>query len=167
MPQVTCEYCGRAFFQRRPSPGRPCFCSSGCALASRLPPEGIEGKYPVVPALIVGLLAAFLFFNEGLFWTLALEVTREGRAETGLRFARMSAGVGVAVWLALVAVLACARTQRWTDAVLLLGTGALLVAGFRPSLSPGAVVVANAALGLWVVRGRRKKKLSGKPPVPV
>lgn len=167
MPQVTCQYCGRPFQVRRPEPGRACFCSSGCALASRLPPGGIEGRYPVVPALMVGLIAAFLFFNEGLFWTLALEVTREGRPETGLRFVRLSAGVGVAVWFALVGVLACARAQHWTDAALLLATGALLVTAFRPPLSAGAIVAANAALGLWVVRGWSKKKLWEKPPVQV
>jgi len=167
MPQVTCQYCGRSFRVRRTEPGRVYFCSSGCALASRLPPGGIEGRYPVVPALMVGLLAAFLFFNEGLFWTLALEVTREGRPETGSRFAELSAGVGVVVWLALVAALACSRAQRWTDAALLLATGALLVTGFRPPLSAGAIVAANAALGLWVVRGWSKKNLSEKPTVPV
>jgi len=167
MPQVPCQYCGLPFRVRRVEPGRTYYCCSGCALASRLPPGGVEGRYPVVPELIAALAVGFFYFNTVLFWTLALEIAREGRPETAAIFARMSAVVGTLVWATLVVGLARAAAQRWSDVLVMAATGGLLFVGLRAPLSPGEIVAADAALGLWVARGWSKQKLSQKPPLPV
>src|SRR5512142_1967604 len=98
MPQVQCQYCGLPFNVRRIEPGRRYFCCSGCALVSRLPPGGVEGRYPVIPALVEGLAVGVLFFNELLFWSLGLEVAREGRLETAQSLSYVSTGLGLVVW---------------------------------------------------------------------
>jgi hypothetical protein len=167
MPQVQCEYCGLPFNVRRIEPGHRYFCCSGCALISRLPPGGVEGRYPVVPALIAALVAFVLFFNEVLFWSLSLEVGREGRLETAHLLARVSAELGAVMWLALAAGLWSAVTRRLVDALLTVVTGALIGVAFWPPLSAGWLVGANAALALWVARGWGKRKFATKPAVPV
>ncbi len=167
MPQVQCHYCGLPFNVRRVEPGRRYFCCSGCALVSRLPPGGVEGRYPVVPALIEGLAIGVVFFNELLFWSIGLEVVREGRVETGRLLIWISAVLGVLVWLGITAGLWSAARRRWTDGVMTVATGALVGAAFWPPLSAGWLVIANVALALWVVRGRGKKKFAPKAPLPV
>jgi hypothetical protein len=167
MPQVPCRFCGLPFKVRRVEAGRAYYCCSGCALVSRLPPGGVEGRYPVTPALIAALVVGFGYFNEMLFWTLALEIAREQRPETAQVFARLSAGLGLFVWAALVAGLWRAAAHQWSDALVALATLALVVAAVRPGLSPGGLVGANAALALWVARGWGKQKTSPKPPVPI
>jgi hypothetical protein len=167
MAQVQCHYCGLPFNVRRVEPARRYFCCSGCALASRLPPGGVEGRYPVVPALIEGLAVSVLYFNELLFWSLGLEVAREGRLETGQTLTAISAGLGAVVWIALTIGLWSAARRRWSDGLLTVATGALLGAAVWPPLSAGWIVAGNAALALWLVRGRSKKKFAPKPTVPV
>lgn len=167
MPQVQCQYCGLPFRVRRIEAGRAYYCCSGCALVSRLPPGGVEGRYPVVPLLVAGLAVAFMYFNEVLFWTLALEIAREHRPETALAFARLSTGLGFLVWAALVFGLGRAAVNRWSDALMMAATGALVVTAIWPPLSAGGIAGANAALGLWVVRGWGKQKTSQIPSLPV
>jgi hypothetical protein len=167
MPQVSCQYCGLPFKVRRVEAGRTYYCCSGCALASRLPPGGVEGRYPVTPALIAGLVVGFVYFNEVLFWTLALALTQEDRPGTAQVFAQLSAGLGVLVLGGLLIGLGRATAHRWSDALVALVALALVALSLRPDVSPGAVVGANAALALWVVRGWGKKKFSPKPPLPV
>ncbi len=167
MSQVQCQYCGLPFKVRRVEAGRAYYCCSGCALASRLPPGGVDGRYPVIPALVVALVVGFVFFNEVLFWTLALEIAREHRPETAQVFARLSAGLGLFVWAALFAGLWRAAVHRWSDVVMALATLVLVVTAVRPGLSPGGVVGANAALALWVARGWGKQKTLPKPPLPI
>ena len=76
-----------------------------------------SGQFPVTPALIVALGVGFAFFNEVLFWTLALLLTRDHRAETALQFACVSAGLGVLVWAAAVRACGARRSaagpMRW------------------------------------------------------
>jgi hypothetical protein len=167
VPQVQCQYCGLPFNVRRVEPGRRYFCCSGCALVSRLPPGGVEGRYPVVPALIEGLAVGVVFFNELLFWSLGLEVAREGRLETAQTLTLISVGLGAAVWLGLTVGLWSAARRRWNDVLLTATTGVLVGLAFWPPLSAGWIVAANAALALWVVRGRGKKKLAPKASIPV
>jgi len=167
MPQVRCQYCGLPFNVRRIEPGRRYFCCSGCALASRLPPGGVEGRYPVVPALIEGLAVGVLFFNQLLFWSVGLEVVREGRIETGQTLTEISAVLGAVVWIALGVGLWSAARRRWSDGLVTAASGALVVAAFWPPLSAGWIVAANAALALWLARGRGKKKFAPKASVPV
>ena len=167
MPRVQCHYCGLPFDVRRIEAGRAAYCCSGCALASRLPSGGVEGQYPVTPALIAAVVVGFVYFNEVLFWIVGLALAQEGRAAVAGTFARLSAGLGVLVLVGLLAGLWRAAAHRWSDALVALAALVLVVAALGPGLSPGGAVGANAALALWVARGWGKQKLSPKPPVPV
>ena len=158
MPRIQCSYCGLPFTVRQVEAGRACYCCSGCALASRLPPVGEGGQFPVTPALIAALGVGFAFFNEVLFWTLALLLIRDNRVETAMLFVRVSAGLGVLVWAAAVAGMWRAPVRRWTDAVVALATLGIIAAAVQPPLSAGCVAAANAALGLWLGRGWCKQK---------
>jgi hypothetical protein len=165
--RIQCSYCGLPFTVRQVEAGRAAYCCSGCALASRLPPVGEGGQFPVTSALIVALGVGFAFFNAVLFWTLALALVHDRRAETALLFARVSAGLGVLVWGAAVAGMWRAPVRRWTDAVMALATLAVIAAAVQPKLSAGCVVAADAALGLWLVRGWCKQKFLRKKPLTV
>ena len=102
MPRVQCSYCGLPFRVRQVEAGRAYYCCSGCALASRLPPAGEGGQFPVTPALIVALGVGFAFFNEVLFWTLAL--APDPRPPARRRRCCLPAsrpGWGVLVWAAV------------------------------------------------------------------
>ncbi len=165
--RIQCSYCGLPFTVRQVEAGRACYCCSGCALASRLPPVGEGGQFPVTPALIAALGVGFAFFNEVLFWTLALALVHDNRAELALLFARVSAGLGVLVWAAAVAGIWRAPVRRWTDAVVALATLGGIVAAVQPQLSAGCVVAADAALGLWLARGWCKQKFIRKKSLTV
>ena len=165
--RIQCSYCGLPFTVRQVEAGRVYYCCSGCALASRLPPVGEGGQFPVTPALIAALGVGFAFFNEVLFWTLALVLVHDNRVETALLFARVSAGLGVLVWAAAVAGIWRAPVRRWTDAVVALATLGGIVAAVQPQLSAGCVVAADAALGLWLARGWCKLKFIRKKSLTV
>lgn len=167
MPQVQCQYCRLPFKVRRVEAGRAYYCCSGCALASRLPPGGAEGQYPVTPALIATVVVGFVYFNEVLFWTVALALAQEGRADPARTFARLSVGLGGLVLGGLLAGLWRAAVHRWSDALVALVALALVAVAVGPGFSPGGAVGANAALALWVARGWGKQKFSPKPPLPV
>ena len=160
--RIQCSYCGLPFTVRQAEAGRACYCCSGCALASRLPPADASGQFAVTPALIAALGVGFAFFNEVLFWTLALLLIRDNRVETAMLFARVSAGLGVLVWAAAVAGIWRAPVCRWTDAVVALATLGVIAAAVQPPLSAGCVVAADAALGLWLARGWCKQKFIRK-----
>jgi len=167
MPRISCSYCGLPFQVRRIETGRNYYCCSGCALASRLPTGGANGQFPVTPALIAALGVGFAYFNEVLFWTLALALAREHRAGPAQVFALISAGLGVLVWAALVVVLGRAAARRWSDALLAAATLAVLAGAFWPGLSAGRAVGVNLVLAIWAVRGWCKQKLFGKKALPV
>jgi hypothetical protein len=167
MSQVQCRYCGLPFKVRQVEAGRAYYCCSGCALVSRLPTAGEGGQFPVTPALVAAMGVGFGFFNEVLFWTLALALAREHRADTALLFTRVSAGLGVLVWVALAAGMWRAPARRWTDALMALATLAAIAIAIQPGLSAGGVVAANAALGFWLARGWGKQKFTRKKPVTV
>ena len=148
--------------------GRAYYCCSGCALASRLPPAGGSGQFPVTPALVAALGVGFVFFNEVLFWTLALELAREHRAETALLFARLSAGPGVAglgggwssgMWRAAGPPLErCAGGAGHAGGHRRRGPAAALGGGHAG---------ANAALGLWLGAGLGQAKILGNKSLTV
>ncbi|MGA2444765.1 MAG: hypothetical protein ABSG50_04950 [Opitutaceae bacterium] len=167
MPRIQCSYCGLPFKVRQVEAGRAYYCCSGCALASRLPPAGEGGQFPVTPALVAALGVGFGFFNEVLFWTLALELAREDRADIALLFARVSAGLGVLVWVAAAVGMWRAPVRRWTDAVVALATLGVIAAAIQPKLSAGCVVAANSAQGLWLARGWCKQKFIRKKSLTV
>ena len=127
MARIQCSYCGLPFNVRQVEPGRAYFCCSGCALVSRLPQPGAGGEFPVTPALIVALGAGFAFFNQVLFWALGIALVHDQRMAQAVLFARVSAGLGVAVWVTLVAAVARASVRHWTDAVAVVVTLAGLV----------------------------------------
>ena len=162
MPRIQCSYCGLPFTVRQVEAGRASYCCSGCALASRLPLVDQSGQFPVTPALIVTLGVGFAFFNEVLFWTLALALAREHRAPAALLFARVSLGAGMLVWTVLAASLARAPVRRWSDALVALATLAAVASAIRSGLSAGGVVAANAALGLWLARGWGRRSFTRK-----
>jgi hypothetical protein len=167
MPRIQCSYCGLPFKVRQVEAGRAYYCCSGCALVSRLPPAGAGGQFPVTPALVVALGVGFGFFNEMLFWTLALELARENRGDLALLFARVSAGLGVLVWVAAAVGIWRAPVRRWTDAVVALATLGVIAAAIQPKLSAGCVVAANSVQGLWLARGWCKQKFFRKKPLTV
>lgn len=167
MPRIQCRYCGLPFRVRQVEAGRAYYCCSGCALASRLPKVGEGGQFPVTPALVAALGVGFAFFNEVLFWTLAIALDREHRADPALLFAQISAGLGVLVWAALAAGMWRAPVRRWTDALMALATLAALAAALQPKLLAGRVVGIDVALGIWVARGWCKQKVFRKKPFTV
>ncbi len=162
MPQVQCSYCGLPFKVRSVEAGRPVYCCSGCALASRLPTAGAGGQFPVTVDLAVAVGVAFAFFNEVLFWLLGVALVHEHRLTPALVFARISAGIGGAVWLALGAGIVRAPTRRWGDLAVALATLAAAGLAFAPPLSAGGIAAANAALALWLGRGWGKRKFTRK-----
>jgi hypothetical protein len=167
MPRIQCTYCGLPFRVRQAEAGCAHYCCSGCALASRLPQPGTGGQFPATPAVVAALGVGFAFFNEVLFWTLAIALDWEHRADTALVFARVSAGLGVLVWAALAAGMWRAPVRHWTDALLALATLAALAVALQPRLSAGRAVGVNVALGMWVARGWCKLKFIRKKPLTV
>jgi hypothetical protein len=153
MPATTCAYCGLPFKVKVLEPGRRHFCCSGCALASRIPVNdtGLPASGPLVTALALGLG----FFNQVLFWTLALTLVREGRAATAAGFARLSLGLGLVVWLASALLAWRSGARSWRDAAVLVATGALLALR-----SPAGAALGSAGWLLWLGRGWCKKKIS-------
>ena len=162
MPRIQCSYCGLPFNVRQTEPGRAYYCCSGCALVSRLSQPGAGNELPVTPALIVALGAGLAFFNEVLFWTLGMALAHDQRMAQAVLFARVSAGLGAAVWVTLVAAMACAASRHWTDALAVVVTLAGLV-GAAVSLRPaGWIVGVNVALGLWLARGWGRQIIRAK-----
>jgi hypothetical protein len=152
---------------RRLETDRVQFCCSGCALASRLPPVGEGGQFPVTRALIATLVVSFAGFNEALFWTLALALAHQHQADQAWLLGRVSATLGMLVWLALAVAIGRAPMRRWGDAVVALATLAVVVVAVWPPLAAGGVLAANAVLGLWLSRGWCKQKFFRKKSVPV
>ena len=163
MTQVSCHYCGLPFKVRRVEPGRSYYCCSGCAIASRVPVD-TQGNFPITPALIGALTVGFLFFNQLLFWLLAVLLAGEGRADTAENFALASWLVGAAVWLTLAVAPLRAHGWRAADAVVAVLALALGGAGAATG-SLGCAALANGAILAWSVRGLLKKKTRRKPDV--
>ncbi len=162
MPQVQCHYCGLPFKVRQVEAGRATYCCSGCALASRLSASGAGGQYPVTAGLAAALGVAFGFFNEVLFGALGVALANEHRAAPALVFARLSAGLGLLVWIALAWAIGRSPARRASDAAVALATLAALVLATLPPPSAGGIAAANAALGLWLARGWGKRKFTRK-----
>ncbi|MFA6286314.1 MAG: hypothetical protein WC661_02945 [Opitutaceae bacterium] len=156
MNKVACHYCGLPFKALRVQPGREYFCCSGCAIASRVPVDA-DGKFPTNPALLTALAVGFIFFNQLIFWLLAVLLVREGRVPVAGRFEVASLVLGTVTWLALVVVQWRLGARRWVDAVVAVLTAGLLASGLA-SGSQACAAAANAALVAWSVRGFLRKK---------
>ena len=159
--KVVCEHCGLPFAVARVTPGRAVYCCSGCALAARVPVDA-NGQFPVNAALGTALGAAFVFFNQGLFWLLALLLAREaGGAVNAGRFVIASLVTGIVVWLTLAFFQARESARRAVDWFVMLAT----LAGLGWALAttrPGAALFANAIFAAWAMRGLAKGKSAQK-----
>jgi hypothetical protein len=152
---------------RRSEPGRAEFCCSGCALASRLPRAGEGGQFPVTPALVIALGAGFALFNQVLFWVLSVQLAGQHRAPEALICARVSGGVGIVLWAALVAAIWRTGCRRWTDVLVMVATLGALAAATGLTRSSGNVLLVNATLVLWLARGWGKQKFAGKKSLTI
>lgn len=165
MTSVTCAYCGLPFKVRRVAPGRPVYCCTGCAVASRVPVDA-KGNFPVNAALVSALGTGFVYFNQLLFWGLATLLAGEGRVDAAATCVLVSWGAGVATWLALATGLLKSGPLRGADGLLLAGSLALIVTGWWFG-SPACGAGANGLLLGWSVRGLLKQKTRRKPDVTV
>ena len=160
MSRTQCSYCGLPFNVRRIEPGRANYCCSGCALASRLPQPEKNGEFPVTPALVGALGAGLALFNEILFWALSILLARENRGTEALLCIRISGGLGVVVWAALVVAMWRAGCRHWTDGLVVVGTFGALAAAVGLARSAGGVVLVNVVLALWLARGWGKREFA-------
>ncbi len=165
MTSVTCAYCGLPFKVRRAAPGRVVYCSTGCAVASRVPVDA-KGDFPVNAALISALAIGFVYFNQLLFWGLATLLAGEGRTDAAATCVLVSWCAGAVMWLVLAVALMRSVPTRAAD-LLLLGTSlALVVTGWRVG-SLACAAGANGLLLAWSVRGLLKQKTRRNPDVTV
>lgn len=156
--KVVCEHCALPFTVARVAPGRPVYCCSGCALASRLP-VGVNGHFPVNAALVVALGVGFVCFNQILFWLLAVLLARTPAGLVNAdSFTWASLGVGIAVWGALGIFQSRAGARRGLDTVVLLGTALVIACGVL-TLSPVIAVAGNAVFAVWALRGLARKRV--------
>ena len=156
MDKVVCHHCGLPFKAVCVQPGRRYFYCSGCAIASRVPVDA-NGKFPVNTGVVTALAVGFTFFNQLLFWLLAVLLVREERLEIAGRFAAASLIAGVLIWIALIVVQWRMGARRTVDGVVLLLTLGLAGTGVAME-SPACVAAGNAALVAWGLRGLLNKK---------
>lgn len=161
MDKVPCAFC-RLPVRGSRSPGdQPVYCCSGCALAAQIPMG--EGDLPISRQLVVSLAIGFLFFNQFLFWMLAVALRGEDRAGLAFRFDVLAVVVGGLVLTAGVLLFAKAPVRRWGDwlgltvALGFLGAGIWLAASV--SLDRGVLWIfgANAVLLGFLGRGWVKR----------
>ncbi len=159
--KVTCEHCGLPFSTPRSEPGRAVYCCSGCALAARVPVDA-QGQFPVNAALVTALGVGFVFFNQVLFWLLAVLLARDpDAAANAVRFTWASLGVGVAVGLALASFQISAGARRTADWAVLVAAAGLLACGVV-NAHPGVAVGGNALLAAWALRGLMRERKDGR-----
>lgn len=161
MERVSCHYCGLPFNVRRVEPGRENFCCTGCAMLSRVPIDE-KGQFPVNAHLLSALATGFLFFNEVLFWLVAVLLVRDGRMALAVRFFWLAASAALAVWGSLAFLLWKEKAARAADYVFM-AVGLVVFAAACRRLPPFPVemAVANVALIAWCFRGVFRRKRSG------
>ncbi len=161
--KVVCEHCGLPFSVLRTPPGKAVYCCSGCALAARVPVDA-QGQFPVNAALVSALGAGFVFFNQTLFWMLAILLARRAEAASALnggRFVLASLATGALVWLALFFFQTRAGAGRLIDRVIAGASCAALgwaLANGRADIA----LLGNAVFAAWALRGLARKKISAK-----
>ena len=167
--KVICAHCGLPFSVARVAPGKAVYCCSGCALAERVR-MGAKGASAPTPALAAALGVGFAFFNQVLFWLLAVLLERRAVAVEGGVLAGSGSGrllvfaslaLGLAVWLALAFFQARAGARRVLDGLVLAATLAVLALAVFTRRSELALV-ANAVLGVWALRGLARGKVPAK-----
>jgi hypothetical protein len=164
--KVICTHCSLPFSVRRVVPEQPIYCCSGCALAARVPVDA-EGNYPINAAAVTATSLAFVAFNQGLFWMMALLLGRAvepGTAQVmnAVRFTWASFVVAVLLWGALAVLQARVGARRGVDGLMVLFSGAMIGYGALCS-SPVYALIGNGLLSAWALRGLRRAKLSPAP----
>jgi hypothetical protein len=161
MARVSCHYCGLPFQVKRVVPDRDYFCCTGCAITSRLPIDD-KGQFPVNAHLVSALVAGFLFFNELLFWLVAVLLVRESRMALAVRFFWLAGGAALAVWIALAILQWKEKAARAVDVVVTaLGLVALAAAFLRSPPWPLPMAISNGVLIAWCFRGLLRKRIAG------
>jgi hypothetical protein len=89
-----------------------------------------------------------------------MALVHDQRVAQAALFARISAGLGAAVWVTLVAAMARAASRHWTDALAVVVALAGLVAAAVSGRPAGWIVGVNVALALWLARGWGKRKFA-------
>ena len=159
MTRVSCHYCGLPFKVRRVEEGRDYFCCTGCAMLSRVPVDE-KGQFPVNAHLVSALVTGFLFFNQLMFWLVAVLLVRESKMVLAVRIFWLSGGAATAVWLALALMQWKERAARaWDYLFMALGLVALAVAFRRQPPWPLEMAITNAVLIGWSFRGLLRKKM--------
>ena len=157
--RVSCHYCGLPFNVRRVEPGREYFCCTGCAMLSRVPIDE-KGQFPVNAHLVSALASGFLFFNEVLFWLVAVLLVRDAKMALAMRFFWLAAAAAFAVWGSLAFLLWKEKAARAVD-VIFMAAGRVVfgLACRRLPPFPPEMAVANVVLIAWCFRGvfRRRK----------
>ena len=158
--KVVCQHCALPFSVARVAPGRPVFCCSGCALAARVPVDA-QGQFPVNAALLTALGAGFVFFNQLLFWLLAVLLARdEAGAVNAARFAAASLGVGVLVWASLGMIQLREGARRGVDKAVW-GLSGLMLGWSVAEALPALAALANALFIAWALRGLARGRPRG------
>ena len=106
----------------------------------------------------------FVFFNQALFWMLAVVLERRVDPASviyGGRLAMASLTLGAAVWLSVMFFQWKAGVLRASDQAVLGLTGVALGWGFLHGM-PGAALLGNLVLAAWALRGLARKKVSEK-----
>ena len=161
MDKIPCVFCGLPVRVSASSEGRPVYCCSGCALAAQIPMDG--GNLPISRQLVVSLAIGFIFFNQFLFWALAVALRGEDRAGLAFRFDVLAIVVGGLVLAAGVLLFAKAPVRRWGDwlglavALAFLGVGVWLAASVRLDRGVLWIFGANAVLLGFLGRGWVKR----------
>jgi hypothetical protein len=159
MTRTDCRYCGLPFKVRRVEPGRDYFCCTGCAILARVPVDS-QGQFPVNQHLVAALVTGFLYFNQLLFWLLAVLLARDAAAvaQAG-RFVWLSAVAAGVVWLTILVVQWRERAARATDffvATVVLALHVTAVILGPPSLV--CMALGNAVFLLWSLRGVLRRR---------
>lgn len=159
MERASCHYCGLPFKVRRVESGRDYFCCTGCAMLSRVPVDE-KGQFPINAHLVSALATGFLFFNEVLFWLVAVLLVRDGRMALAVRFFWLAGSAALAVWGSLAFLLWKEKTARATDIVLMaVGLVVFALPCRRLPPLPLEMAATNVVLMGWCFRGvfRRRK----------
>jgi len=169
MDKLPCSFCGlpvRVIGSPAKSDG-PVYCCSGCALAAQIPLG--DGDLPISRQLVAALAIGFGFFNQFLFWSLALALRGEQRLELASRFDLIALFVGGLVLCAGMALFVSASVRRWSDwlglgvSIILVVTGIFF--GLKDGMSASVpwVFVANASLLGFLGRGWLKRIFRRRP----
>jgi hypothetical protein len=137
------------------SESRTRFTGIGNAVANRIPVDA-QGNFPINRVLIAVLTFGVAFFNQGLFWLLAVLLQSQERLALAGRFLWASLGLGAALWAILLVVhLSVTGGGSRKDLLVVMLTGVVVAAGLVTA-SPGCVLGGVGLLTVWCARGFKK-----------